>query len=471
MSITYKIEIDNEKIENFYDLIEKVFSAVMDCGREIIKKYMEKLDCELLEKRDKKRYRTKGIRKTSVKTKLGTVEYERRMYRDTQTNEYVYLLDEALEMRCIGLFDEGLCRIIEDMICKQSYRETAKSVSELTGQVISAQRVWDIVQKAGEEAISLSTKPAAAAAGLVESKILFEENDGDWLKLQGDDREKYGASKEMKIGIAYDGVLFKKQKNGKIRRKLDNKVAYASFEAVGEFRKHCENMISRVYNTDEIELRVRNGDGAKWIQKTSDCDCICVLDKFHRNKKITECVKDKEIAENLRELLLQDKFDELLECIKAYLNSMEDGSDKEKMRELYSYYWENREALAGYYDRGITIPPTREPGVVHHARLGSMEGNVFTLIGNRMKGRRACWSVKGGNNLAALLCRHYTEVDHEPMNTAEQTDDISSPVLSAASIKETSGKGYEFSGNVSLPSASKWLRDLSHLTPLSQLSF
>ena len=44
MSITYKIEIDNEKIENFYDLIEKVFSAVMDCGREIIKKYMEKLD-------------------------------------------------------------------------------------------------------------------------------------------------------------------------------------------------------------------------------------------------------------------------------------------------------------------------------------------------------------------------------------------------------------------------------------------
>lgn len=67
-----------------------------------------------------------------------------------------------------------------------------------------------------------------------------------------------------------------------------------------------------------------------------------MLDKFHRNRKITECVKDKEIAENLRELLLRDKFDELLECIKAYLNSMEDDPDKEKMRELYSYYSENR---------------------------------------------------------------------------------------------------------------------------------
>ena len=35
MSITYKIEIDNEKIENFMELVEKVFSAVMESGRYI----------------------------------------------------------------------------------------------------------------------------------------------------------------------------------------------------------------------------------------------------------------------------------------------------------------------------------------------------------------------------------------------------------------------------------------------------
>ena len=151
------------------------------------------------------------------------------------------------------------------------------------------------------------------------------------------------------------------------------------------------------------------------------------------------------------------------------MNSMEDDPDKEKMRELYSYYSEKREALAGYYDRGINIPPTREPGVIHHARLGSMEGNVFTLIGNRMKVRRACWSVKGGNNLAALLCRHYTQVDYEPMNTAEQGTDNSLPVFSAA-VKETSGKGYEFPGNVDVPPALKWLKDISRPRPFSDLS-
>lgn len=47
----------------------------------------------------------------------------------------------------------------------------------------------------------------------------------------------------------------------------------------------------------------------------------------------------------------------------------------------------------------IEVPLTS--GVTHNARLGSMEGNVFSLIGNRMKGRRACRRVDGGNHLAA----------------------------------------------------------------------
>lgn len=81
-----------------------------------------------------------------------------------------------------------------------------------------------------------------------------------------------------------------------------------------------------------------------------------MLDKFHRNKKITECVSDKEIAENLRNFLFQNRFDELLVCIEAYINSSEDEREKAKLQELYRYYSENKEALAGYRDRGISIP-------------------------------------------------------------------------------------------------------------------
>ena len=61
-----------------------------------------------------------------------------------------------------------------------------------------------------------------------------------------------------------------------------------------------------------------------------------------------------------------------------------------KDRKQYGYFSENKEALLDPYKRGIEIPETYAPGEVHHARLGSMESNVFTLVGNRMKDGRCC---------------------------------------------------------------------------------
>lgn len=141
------------------------------------------------------------------------------------------------------------------MICNQSFRETAKSISENTRLDISCQAVWNIVKSMGEKQIEKFSN--AAPSGNIESKILYEEADGDWLNLQGEDRKNYGKSREMKIGIAYDGVVHQAQKGGKIRRDLDNKTAYASFESTAAFRKHKENVIASVYNTDEIELRIK----------------------------------------------------------------------------------------------------------------------------------------------------------------------------------------------------------------------
>lgn len=468
MSITYKFEFCNSEIENFSDFVEKTFKTVLECGKLIVKEQLENLDEKLMHERDRKRYRNKGSRQTAVKTKLGTIEYSRRIYYDTIENKHIFLLDEAISPQSVGLYDEVICKSIEDMICNQSFRETAKSISENTGLDITHQAVWNIVQSMGEKQIEEYNN--AAPIGSIESKILYEEADGDWLNLQGEDRKKYGKSKEMKIGIAYDGVLHQTQKGGKIRKELDNKVAYASFETAAAFRKHKENVIASVYNTDEIELRVKNGDGANWIQKDNSCECICVLDKFHRNKKITECVSDKEIAENLRNFLFQNRFDELLVCIEAYINSSEDEREKAKLQELYRYYSENKESLAGYRDRGISIPPTRKPGEIFHANLGSMEGNVFTIIGNRMKGRRACWSVAGGNRLAALLCKHYSvNITSDPR--AINDSEYFLPPLSAAKAPKKDGKGYEFTRNISIPPNMKWLKNISSCKPFTDLNF
>ena len=161
MSIAYKIEIGNEKIEKFSVFVEEIFKTVLECGKIIIKERLENLDEKLMQERDSKRYRNKGSRRTAVKTKLGAIEYSRRIYHDTVENRYVFLLDEAISPQSVGLYDDVICRNIEEMICNQSFRETAKSISENTGLDISCQAVWNIVKSMGEKQIEKFNRPLA----------------------------------------------------------------------------------------------------------------------------------------------------------------------------------------------------------------------------------------------------------------------------------------------------------------------
>lgn len=450
MIISQEININNIRFDTFESFVETVFEKQLEEGRRIVRNALSEADRQVMAVRDKRRYRDKGLRSTSIKTKLGVIEYKRHICRDNQDGKYVYLLDETIKAGDVGLIGADITAIVKNMIQGSSFRATAKVISETTGLSISHQAVWNIVQESGRREIEQTEEISKRVEkdnlhGNVETKLLYQEADGVWLKLQGESRKKYGPSKEMKVGIAYDGVIHQPQKGGKVRRILDNKVAFASFEPSKDFRRHHEAVIASVYNTDEIELRVKNGDGANWIQKNNDCECICVLDEFHRNKKLTECVNDKEKAQTLRELLLTNRTVDLMECLEAYINSSENEQEKAKLKELQSYYGENREALPGYYDRGIKIPETRQPGVVHHARLGSMESNVFTLIGNRMKGRRACWSIDGANNLAALLCEAHSTAKPD-LNSLKKSllDELTHVRQSAGKTPVSEGKGWDY---------------------------
>lgn len=470
MTITLTVEIGKSEVKNFSGLVREIYRIVLGVGRELLKTALEQLDDEVLAGRDTARYRCKGFQKTCIKTIMGAVEYKRRVYVDEAAVEgkhCVYLLDQELEMDKVGLVSEEVCQIAATAVCETTYRGAAELISETTGLAISAQGVWDIIQRLGESQVSLVQRHAELAqlhkgTGALVTKLLYEENDGVWLKLQGESRKKYGVSKEMKVGIAYDGVQWAETRSGK-RRVLDNKVAYASFENVRDFRKNKEGLVASRFDVDEIELRVYNGDGAQWIRQQNSEECIDVLDSFHRNRKITECVRDPQFAALLRGLLYSKNIDLLLECLEAQINSVTDTAESEKLKELQNYYKENRDSLLGYYDRGIPIPETRVPGVIHHARLGSMESNVFTLIGNRMKGRRACWSEKGANNLAMLLCQRHTvgfedlfaTLPAKPESSSRITDP---PVYNSSKIPKREGKGYEWRDCLHISDAPNWMR-------------
>jgi len=467
--------MENEK--NFKTIEQKCLEKALEYGRNLLIEILFETDEELRASRNKKKLRHRGKREKTICTVLGNVTIKRNCY-ENNTGERVYLLDEYLGLEKGKSASPMICEHIANLICSNSYRTTAEEISDLTGTFISHGTVWNIVQNMGEKANDLEIEDSKKAkknsgTGSIVTKVLFEEQDGVYLKLQGKDREKYGESKEMKVAIAYDGW----EKTEKKRYNVTNKTAVASFETIEKFYSRKEGAIAAQFDVDEIELRVLNADGAEWVKRsiTGD-DVIYQLDIFHRNKAIFEKIEDGEIRDTMFKLLYSKRIDDLLEYIEALRNSLKGEKQYEKQYlkygELLAYFKNNKEALISYKRRDIELPEAPEGKI--YRQLGTMESNIFTLIGNRMKGRRACWSVKGGDHLAKLLTLKSTKhlsskIDILTSNVnSEKIEELNEKDFSISKIPKRVGKGYNGIHSSQIPNY-KWAKDIFGLKPLSEL--
>jgi hypothetical protein len=106
--------------------------------------------------------------------------------------------------------------------------------------------------------------------------------------------------------------------------------------------------------------------------------------------------------------------------------------------------------------------------------MGAMESNIFTVLGNRMKGRRACWSIEGGNNLARILCLKHTGRFSSVLQTLptitlpEKYAEEVKVNLSDAQVPHSVGKGYNGYKKMEVPASMPWLKSISALRPLSE---
>jgi len=463
-----------EAMINFKEIERTVQKICFEIGREMLSSVLEEWDRYLMHSRAKDVYRHIGTKKTTIKTVLGEVTYGRVQYEyidDDGMKCFVFLLDEAMGIGS-GQISDLLSEIIIQACLTNSYREAARQVSETTGQTISHTTAWQQVQTVGkqvdqqeERASELAAK--GAGAGTIEAKVLFEEQDGVMLPLQGKSRKEHGPSKEMKLSVAYDGA----EKTGKKRYILTNKVASASFEGAEEFAKRKEGVIAGVYNVDEIMMRFLNGDGATWIKRSLEDDTVHFqLDPYHRNRAITKYVPDPDTRKLITETLYSKDIDLLLHVIEVEALSADEEDVRDDYMKLHSYFQNNRDGLIPYHRRGLDIPDPPDGKV--YRRMGAAESNIFTIIGNRMKGRRHSWSVDGGNNLARLLCLKHTG------RLRGILDNLSATVLperyaeevtvemSAAKVPLREGKGYNGFRQARIPSSLGWLKDLASIKPL-----
>ena len=295
-----------------------------------------------------------------------------------------------------------------ERVLEESYRKTAEAVESMTDEKLSHTTVWNVVQKIGDklekqEQEKIARYETGKLNGAREVKVLFQEADGIWLSMQGKDRPKRGKNKkrELKVAINYEG--WKKREGYKGEYVVHNKIACAGFYDSRTFKKLWDATIAEIYNVDEIELRIINGDGAPWIKSSlGDEGVHFQLDPFHVSEAITRNVYDKKHAGKLKKLYREGRIDEVFEYLTNLLIEYKEDEEKlRKLEDLYNYLAYNRENLLPYHLRDINLPDLGEG--LEYRNLGTMEHNVCDIIALRMKGRKMSWSMKGATYLAKLL--------------------------------------------------------------------
>ena len=438
----------------FKELEKKIFAWVCEIGRQFTREFLERYDRMLMEDRNKKKYRNKGRRQTTVKTVYGEVTYQRTVYEVVEedgSKRFVYLLDETLELNNVGLISTNMAELLVKGITELSYRECASQVSKMTRQTISAMGVWNVIQALGERVCEEETQlveehKKGHIRGKKEVPVLFEEADGVYVKLQGKDRKNNRQDKaEIKVGIAYDGW----KKTGKDRYELSDKVVVAGFAGAKEFHAYREARIAEMYDLDGVRERILNADGASWIKKVKDKSTCFQLDPFHRNKAVREKIHAPEAVSAIMEMLEGERIQEMFGYLETYKDSLGEEREIEDAEELIRYYKNNEEGLLPYQSQGLELP--EHPEGLEYRNMGTMENHVWSVIARRMKHNHTSWSRRGGNHLAKILAKkcsgklyEVTERLRKPVFEEEKVEELYGEILMSAKVPKKDGKGYQY---------------------------
>jgi hypothetical protein len=392
---------------------------------------------------------------------MGEVEVSRRYYRNTDQT-HVFLLDEAMGMgKGYGQVSENLAEQIVRECSEKSFRKASKSISTMTGQIISPQGAWDVVQEYGERIEGqegrlkeLDSQGIEGCLGRIPSEVIFSEVDDVWLSMQRPKRRKRGTpppkrrlatrNQPLHVGTAYRG--WRQQKDG--RYQTVDKLAYAGFGGSKEFISTYEVLLRQRYDMDGVSRRILSGDGASWIKGAAEeMDAVLQLDPYHRNKAILQAVNSREDRRAIFAALNSGDVDGVLQYVESLIYKTEDENVQTKLMELSRYLHSNRDSLLTWQERGISIPEAPE-GIVYR-NLGVQESSNCNLITQRMKHLKGSWTVKGANHMAKILCYRQTigldailDFTHEEV--ADQLSEKQEP-LSAAKAPRVDGDGYSAS--------------------------
>ena len=412
-------EIVTEEEIKFNNLEKKIFKFVCNFGCLIIKLILESYDRKIMKARDTKKYRHKGLRKNTIKTVMGEVEYVRAMYEveEEGIKKRVYLLDEKLHINTEGKASENLVeKIVEIVPITDSYRKAETVLKETTNATLSFEWIRNIVVKLGDKITKKEKEErkmldkGQLVAGLKQITALFEEADGLWINLQGKDRKerleknkkkcekenkefnsKQKIKTELKLHVMYEGW----KKDDK-RHSLINKQYIAGMMKPKEIKKLRDARVYQQYDVEKIKLRVVNGDGAKWTKGITAKGGIYQKDQFHIMQEIVRDVP-KEYRNIIEELVKKKEYDKIEKAIEGL--KVELGGEYKAVKKLNTLQSYLSSGVERYQDI-VEVPEA--PEGVEYRNMGTQESQIFSKLKKRFCSGRKAFSEHGANALAKI---------------------------------------------------------------------
>ena len=369
--------------------------------------------------RDTKKYRHKGLRKNTIKTVMGEVEYVRAMYEveEEGIKKRVYLLDEKLHINTEGKASENLVeKIVEIVPITDSYRKAETVLKETTNATLSFEWIRNIVVKLGDKITKKEKEErkmldkGQLVAGLKQIIALFEEADGLWINLQGKDRKerleknkkkcekenkefnsKQKIKTELKLHVMYEGW----KKDDK-RHSLINKQYIAGMMKPKEIKKLRDARVYQQYDVEKIKLRVVNGDGAKWTKGITAKGGIYQKDQFHIMQEIVRDVP-KEYRNIIEELVKKKEYDKIEKAIEGL--KVELGGEYKAVKKLNTLQSYLSSGVERYQDI-VEVPEA--PEGVEYRNMGTQESQIFSKLKKRFCSGRKAFSEHGANALAKI---------------------------------------------------------------------
>jgi len=356
-------------------LAREVQTVVSKAALDVLKEMLAEVDDKLYADQERRRC-WEAIRKNDTKTLMtcvGEITYARRYYRNKDTGEYRYLLDDWLGVTPHQQIGEDVREDIVKSAVNVSYQKSGKlsapkPVSKTSvGRYVSDMAIEKVMKSDGKKRICSE---------------LYVEADEDHVALQT------GKNVQVRLVYVHEGNV------SDTKRAQLGHVRYLTWPVGGDTDEMWETVatyIEEEYDTDKLQRIWLSGDGAAWIDKGAEwlIKCQKLLDRYHVNKRLMSLTAQIPHLRGWGRKILKQGTKAQLNIL--YEHAAEKADTTSKQDELV----EDTRYLLTHWEQ---IEAARQP----NAPRCSAEGHVSHVLSARLSSRPMGWSIAGLEQMAAL---------------------------------------------------------------------